>query len=201
MPVSGRARAVVCGMLLLFVAVSAATFLSAMLPEKPAPVTLLTSGSASVPTEPSASPETIPVYLVGEVAHPGIYQVTRGTYLYELVETAGGLTPRAAADQTNLVYEILESQLLRIPSVEEAAAPGFAGSEALSPSGSGVPRININSAGASELDELPGIGPSTARAIIAFRENNGPFAAIEEIMNVPGIKQSRFEAIRDVITT
>ena len=111
------------------------------------------------------------------------------------------MTPRAAADQTNLVYKIEESQLLRIPSVEEAAAPDFSGSAALSPSGSAVPFININSAGESELDELPGIGPSTARAIIAFRENNGPFAAIEEIMNVPGIKQSRFEAIRDVITT
>ena len=201
MPVTGRARAVVCGMLLLLVVVSVVTFLSAMLPDRPAPVTWLTSGSASVSSETTASPDRIPVYLVGEVAHPGIYQVGRGTYLYELVETAGGLTPRAAADQTNLVYKIEESQLLRIPSVEEAAAPDFSGSAALSPSGSAVPFININSAGESELDELPGIGPSTARAIIAFRENNGPFAAIEEIMNVPGIKQSRFEAIRDVITT
>jgi competence protein ComEA len=141
------------------------------------------------------------VYLVGEVARPGIYQVERGTYLYELVETAGGLTPRAAADRTNLVYRIEGSQLLRIPSVEDAADPGLAGSEVLSPSGQDAPFININSAGESELDGLPGIGPSTARAIIAFRETNGPFASIEEIMNVPGIKQSRFEAIRDAITT
>ncbi len=201
MPVSGRARAIICGMLCLLVAVSAVTFLSAVLPGRPAPVTWLTSGSASVTSETAAAADRIPVYLVGEVARPGIYQVARGTYLYELVETAGGLTPRAAADQTNLVYKIEESQLLRIPSVEEAAAPDFSGSAALSPSGSAVPFININSAGESELDELPGIGPSTARAIIAFRENNGPFAAIEEIMNVPGIKQSRFEAIRAVITT
>lgn len=201
MPVSGRARAVVCGILLLLVAVSAVTFLSAVLPDRPAPVTWLTSGSASCPVETSATSDTIPVYLVGEVARPGIYQVERGTYLYELVETAGGLTPRAAADRTNLVYRIEGSQLLRIPSVEDAADPGLAGSEVLSPSGQDAPFININSAGESELDGLPGIGPSTARAIIAFRETNGPFASIEEIMNVPGIKQSRFEAIRDVITT
>ncbi|NLN46773.1 MAG: hypothetical protein GX153_09460 [Clostridiaceae bacterium] len=201
MPVSGRARAVVCGILLLLVAVSAVTFLSAVLPDRPAPVTWLTSGSASCPVETSATSDTIPVYLVGEVARPGIYQVERGTYLYELVETAGGLTPRAAADRTNLVYRIEGSQLLRIPSVEDAADPGLAGSEVLSPSGQDAPFININSAGESELDGLPGIGPSTARAIIAFRETNGPFASIEEIMNVPGIKQSRFEAIRDAITT
>ena len=201
MPVSGRARAVVCGILLLLVSVSAVSFLSAVLPDRPAPVSWLTSGSASCPVETSATSDTIPVYLVGEVARPGIYQVERGTYLYELVETAGGLTPRAAADRTNLVYRIEGSQLLRIPSVEDAADPGLAGSEVLSPSGQDAPFININSAGESELDGLPGIGPSTARAIIAFRETNGPFASIEEIMNVPGIKQSRFEAIRDAITT
>ena len=62
-------------------------------------------------------------------------------------------------------------------------------------------KININNAGLEELCNLPGVGEATAKAIIYYRENNGAFEKTEDIMNVPGIKESRFEAIRDLITS
>lgn len=205
MPDMDRFRPVVIAILGLLAAV-ALVALAASIPERGRPgLTVLTSARAtSASVETTAAPTEraeIPVYLVGEVVHPGIYHVTPGTYLYELVELAGGLTPEAASDRINLVLRIDDSRLIRITSLDEAAGLPLP-DDGVSSGGSGVPaKVNINTAGQAELETLSGIGPSTAHAIIAFREANGAFRTVEEIMNVPGIKQSRFNAIRDSITT
>lgn len=217
MPDTDRLRPVVAFILAILAAVSLAVlFLSDRSDKRPS-VTLLALGTAETsqgtagsrvgekPGETAASTtEKIPVYLVGEVARPGIYEVVPGTYLFELVEMAGGLTPRAAADRINLVFCIQDSRLIRIISIEEAASPSFAdsGSGGIMEGDQAVQsKVNINTADEAELETLPGVGPSTARAIVAFRRANGPFSAIEEIMNVPGIKQSKFDALRDGIIT
>ena len=85
---------------------------------------------------------------------------------------------------------------MRIASIEEADGQPIPDGDILSGDSAGQEKVNINTAGETELETLAGIGPSTAQAIIAFRKENGPFRAIEEIMNVPGIKQSRFDAIK-----
>jgi competence protein ComEA len=154
-------------------------------------------------TDPAQEKDLIPIYLVGAVQRPGIYPVIRGSYLYELVARAGGLTEDAAADAINLAFQLVENQRIRLPSRQELAAA----TEAVSANGgdttitgdNGAGRVNINRASADELDNLPGIGPATARAILAYREQHGRFQKIEDLMQVPGIKESRFSSLKDLI--
>ena len=154
----------------------------------------LTESSAAVNQN-----DMIPVYLVGSVKHPGVYQVARGSYLYELVDAAGGLTDHAARGSINLAFRIDTNQMIRLPSQDEVQQDPLQADPAVYPSESGDTQIDINRAALEELDSLPGVGPSTAQAIISYRDKNGPFKAIEELMKVPGIKESRFNALKDLI--
>jgi competence protein ComEA len=151
----------------------------------------------------SQTQEMIPIYLVGAIRQPGIYLVVRDSYLYELVERAGGLTEDAARDEINLAFRLEENQRIRLPSLEQltegTGATGQAASAQPILDSTSDGRININSAGADELDKLPGIGPATARAITLYRDEHGRFQSLEELMKVPGIKASRFNALKDLI--
>ena len=182
-----------------------------------------TEASSALPdgTVPSASDE-IPVYLCGAVRSPGIYRTSRGVYLYEVIDMAGGLLPEAAAEYINLVFELNDAVSIYIPTVEEMQSyldgQQTANSEYLrnglltgiwgtdqtgttdaGDSGQAAAQVNINTADQAALETLPGIGAATAKAIIAYREKTGGFNSIEDIMNVAGIKEGRFEAIRDLI--
>lgn len=152
-------------------------------------------------TEPLSRPketiqEKIPVYLVGAVKNPGIYHIVPGTYLYELVELAGGLTEDAATEQINLAAAITTNQLIRLPTSSEIEA-GYSVIGEIRASQTTL--VDINQADQALLETLPGIGPATARAILAYREENGPFSCIEDLMKVPGIKEARFSALKDLI--
>jgi competence protein ComEA len=160
------------------------------------------------PTSASISPESsstadvddlIPVYLVGAIQNPGIYRVAKGSYLYELVTLAGGLSENAAVEQINLAFRIDTNQMIRLPSLDEVGEGNSTTDPGIYPSESGSGLVDINQATLDQLDSLPGVGPSTAQAIISYREKNGPFAAIEELMKIPGIKESRFNALKDLI--
>ncbi|MEA4890263.1 MAG: ComEA family DNA-binding protein [Clostridiaceae bacterium] len=142
--------------------------------------------------------DSIPVYLVGAVRQPGIYQIKKGTYLYQLVEQAGGLTDDAAKDRINLAMRLDANQLIRIPTQTEADN-GLVPIPDESTTVGQKTCVNINQATLEQLDQLPGIGPSTAQAIIAYREKNGPFQNTEDLMKIPGIKESRYEALKDLI--
>jgi len=167
----------------------------------------------------------IPVYICGCVANPGIYQTVKGTYLYEVIYVAGGLLPEAADEYMNLVFQFTGAVSVYIPSNEEMKAflDGTVNSSSdylrsgliqgiwgKSPSSGSLPDstnttvapalININTADQKQLETLPGVGETTAKAIISYRQKSGGFAKIEDIMNVAGIKEGRFEAIREYIT-
>ena len=148
-----------------------------------------------------------------------------GTYLYQLLDMAGGLLPEAADQYINMVLIINEPLSIYIPSEEEVEQitsdeesdvseylrngldEGVWGiHDTVDESGvsdSNTPeeerRININTATQAELETLPGVGESTALAIIKYREENGNFATAEDIMKVSGIKEGRYEAIKDLI--
>ena len=178
------------------------------------------SAAYSVPVS-----EEIPVYICGAISKPGIYQIMPGSYLYEVVDMAGGLLPEAAADYMNLVFQFTGAVSIYIPSYEEMEAyldgtdssaseylrsgllqgiwgsiPSQEVSAGVGASTQGNESVNINTAGQSQLETLPGVGESMAKAIIAYREKSGGFTKIEDIMNVAGIKEGRFEAIREFIT-
>ena len=146
------------------------------------------------------SSELLPVYITGEVYMPGVYRVKAGQILDDLVKIAGGLTDEAASEAINLACELKSHQLYRIPSLTELSDNPY-----LYLSGSATEeelegKININTADQEQLETLPGVGPATATAIIKYREKNGNFQAIEDIMLISGIKEARFRSLEDLIT-
>lgn len=152
-----------------------------------------------------AAVETIAVYLCGEVCKPGVYVLQAGSRLYQAVEEAGGLTANARAEAVNLARILVDSEQIYIPNISESidqienetqnVISSAAVSSALS---DGL--LNINQASESDLMQLPGIGQVKAAAIVTYRNSNGPFSSIEEIKNVPGIKEAAFEKIKGMIT-
>ena len=121
----------------------------------------------------------------GEVENPGVYRVSDKCRVFQVLEIAGGLTNESDTSNVNLASKIVDEQVIRIPKL----------------SSSGVTQlININTATASELDSLPGIGYSTATNIIDYRNANGLFKAKEEIKLVNGIGDVIYDEIKDLIT-
>lgn len=154
----------------------------------------------------------ITVYVVGCVKSPGLVNLKKGSLLNDAVNLAGGVTEEADVENINMAYKLEDNVMIRIkskkqksnepvmdelPSGMEVILGIDEGAKGGSSSGT---KININKATAQELDKLPGIGPSKANDIIAYRQKNGRFKKVEDIMSVPGIKQSLFNSIKDEIT-
>ena len=163
-------------------------------------------------------PEMIYVDVCGAVANPGVFQLAAGSRVFQAIEAAGGYLPEAALTCVNRAGVLTDGQQLYILTQEEMERQGLDPAEMSGASdgqmngsaGTGqnteLPaqvqqdnRININTADEAQLTTLTGIGATRAQAIIAYREENGPFAAIEDIMNVQGIKEGTFAKIKDEI--
>ena len=158
---------------------------------------------SSVEVSSSESGSTIFVHVCGKVNDPAVYEFENGARVVEAIEKAGGFMEDAATDYLNLAKELSDGEKIYVPDKEEAAGlkPQNEGIAAES-SGNVVSadsRININTASKEELLSLKGIGDSRAQDIINYRTENGKFAAIEDIMKVPGIKQGAFNKIKDNI--
>ncbi len=164
-------------------------------------------------TEAEIPEEQIYVDLCGAVASPGVYCVMPGSRLFEVIELAGGLTEDAAVSFVNRASFVEDGQKITIPTVEEAEAQYMRTEELTSGdiqlyagdntqiSGTKDERVDLNSAGIGELMTLPGIGEAKAKAIVRYRDENGPFGTPEDLMKVGGIKQAVFDGLRDSITT
>lgn len=152
--------------------------------------------------ETETSGETsICVFITGCIENPGVYELTEGTRLYQLVELAGGFTEEAAEDYLNLAECVKDGAKIKVYSRDEIADAGISGIvEMGSSAGSTESYVNINTADREELMTLPGIGESKADAILRYREEHGGFSSIEDIMNISGIKQGAFDKIKDLIT-
>lgn len=160
-----------------------------------------------------AMPE-IKIYIKGEIKSPGLYKIDADTRLLELIETAGGTTDNADLERLNLAAILTDGTTVKIPALgtEEDIDPMIAqtvqsayenktsAEKASSPDKITSGTININTAPASELMRLPGVGQSTADKIIKFRNESGRFMSIEEIMNVSGIGEKTFEKMKQFIT-
>lgn len=158
------------------------------------------------------------VDVCGAVANPGVFQLAAGSRVFQAIEAAGGYLPEAALTCVNRAGVLTDGQQLYILTQEEMERQGLDPAEMAGASdgqmngsaGTGQNtgmtaqvqqdnRININTADEAQLTTLTGIGATRAQAIIAYREENGPFAAIEDIMNVQGIKEGTFAKIKDEI--
>lgn len=147
-----------------------------------------------------AAVETIAVYLCGEVCKPGVYVLQAGSRLYQAVEEAGGLTANARAEAVNLARILVDSEQIYIPNISESIDQIENETQNVISSALSDGLLNINQASESDLMQLPGIGQVKAAAIVTYRNSNGPFSSIEEIKNVPGIKEAAFEKIKGMIT-
>lgn len=146
----------------------------------------------------------IMVHVAGEVNNPGIVEVEEGSRLKDAVESAGGFTDEANQNKVNLAYEVKDEQKIVIPNIkqnDEDISVVDNNEDFIENSMTKGTIVNINTATQSELESLTGIGPSMASKIIDYRDKNGKFKSKEDIKNVPGIGSSKYESIKDEITT
>ncbi len=140
-----------------------------------------------VPKE--AEEDTIFVYVCGAVVHEGVYELPIGSRSYEAIAMAGGFTEIAATTEIDQAALLADEMTLYVPNYSEAVE------EQKVEDG----KVNINIASKEELMTLPGVGESKASGIISYREEHGGFKAIEEIMQITGIKEGLFEKVKDYI--
>jgi competence protein ComEA len=145
------------------------------------------------------------VHVLGAVAHPGLFEVSDGARVVDVVAAAGGLLPTADQAGVNLARPVTDGEQLYVPAQGEvapgppagaAAAPGAAGSTNAGVAGT----VNLNTATVAELDTLPRIGPAMAQRILDYRAAEGRFASIEDLQNVTGIGDKTFAALKDLIS-
>ena len=141
----------------------------------------------------SSYDESVVVYVTGAVLHPGVYEVGGNMRVSDAIEAAGGFKNNAAADYLNLAAQLSDGEKITVPTKKEAKALNKDDDSDESH------LVNINTAAKEELMTLPGIGESKADAIIAYRQENGGYRNIEELMQISGIKEGVYSRIKDQI--
>lgn len=155
---------------------------------------------------PQAVPQSIVVDVKGAVKKPGVYEMKAGDRVHQAIREAGGVLDGAEQNQLNLAQLLQDGMVIFVPEKGEEMAPSGAASAGQSTNAGSTGQndsstmVNINTATAEELQTLPGIGPSKAETIIAYREENGGFQTIEDMMNVSGIGEKSFEKLKSSIT-
>jgi competence protein ComEA len=153
-----------------------------------------TAAVASASTSPTAA--SLIVDVAGAVRKPGVYEFRDGDRIIDAIRAAGGPTRRASLDSLNLAAPLTDGQQVLVP--VQAPAGG-----AVPPAGgaSGAPApVNINTASATDLEALPGIGEVLAQAIVDYRTQNGPFTSVDQLVDVSGIGDATLADIRDLVT-
>lgn len=147
--------------------------------------------------------EEIIIHITGAIEKQGIVKVNEGSRISDAIESAGGITEEADLSKINLAYVVEDGQKIYIPNINDEetveTVSKEAGENVLEDNNSKSDKVNINTANQTELETLNGVGPSTALKIINYREENGKFGKIEDIKNVPGIGDSKFENLKESI--
>lgn len=172
-------------------------------PPPPAELSLPLVGGPGDPglTSTTVTLETGPVlvHAAGAVHAPGVYRLEADARVADLVEAAGGPLADAELDRLNLAATVADGQQVYVPRQGEAV-PEVAGSTGDSAgTGAGDGLVDVNTAGADELETLPGVGPATAAAILDERERRGSFSSVDDLLDVPGIGDAKLEALRDLV--
>lgn len=165
--------------------------------EEPVPV-------ISAQTQAKSKEQLITVYVSGAVARPGLYELPAGIRAQEAVEAAGGFTEAANQEKVNLAKKLKDGSQVNVPALKgsKKAITGTnasAGTASIGSQQKQVGLVNINTASITELDSLPGVGEVTAQRIIEYRQQH-PFTRIEDIMQVKGIGEAKFNKMKDRLT-
>ncbi|HVM02968.1 MAG TPA: helix-hairpin-helix domain-containing protein [Acidimicrobiales bacterium] len=181
-------------------------FLGASSP--PAQLTLPRAEAGSAPidggpetTVAAAPPVPVTVHVAGQVVSPGVYALASGGRVADAVVAAGGAAAEADVEQLNLAARVSDGERVYVPRKGEsppaATVPPAAGGGAKAATPAGP--VNLNTATAEQLDALPGVGPATSRAILAYRSSHGRFRSVTELLEVPGIGPAKLEALRPLV--
>jgi competence protein ComEA len=158
---------------------------------------ILTTATPPPSSETAPTAHPLRVYVSGAVNRPDVYTLPPDSIVKDAMVAAGGPAENADLDRINLASPVSDGQHVYVPRLGEENPPVQPPSDQPAPG----KKININSADLATLDTLPGIGPVIAQRILDYRQTNGLFDRIEDIMDVPGIGQGTFEKIQDLITT
>jgi competence protein ComEA len=164
----------------------------------PKPVTIAESGPGAA--HPAVSPTSTPTLLIvdvaGQVLKPGVYEFAEGERVVDAIERAGGPMPKADLSLLNLAAPLVDGTQILVPKT----GPAVTGVPGGAMPGSSSALININTASATELETLSGIGEVLSATIVEYRTQNGPFASVDDLLDVSGIGPATLEEIRDQVT-
>ena len=160
----------------------------------PAPESVIPQASA-----PSSAPasadlgDSILVQAAGAVVSPGVYRLDGDARVVDVIDAAGGLAPGADPNRLSLAAKVSDGERVYVPVAGEALPA--------SPSGAGADSgpIDLNTADEAALDALPGVGPATAKAIVAYRESHGPFTSVDQLLEVRGIGPAKLDQLADLV--
>ncbi|HTH04921.1 MAG TPA: helix-hairpin-helix domain-containing protein [Ilumatobacteraceae bacterium] len=158
--------------------------------------TSVLAGSSMAPAATAVERDGVVVHVAGAVGAPGVYQLEAGSRVVDAVAAAGGLAADANADAINLAALLSDGQRVYVPAVGEPVPISVDSSGSTQPAGP----VDVNRATIDELETLPGVGPATAAAIVAYRDAHGPFASVDALADVSGIGPAKLAAIRDLVT-
>jgi competence protein ComEA len=184
---------------LLFVGLACAVLFSALAPKGQSAVVAPGERAPDPATTSTAAPSgaSIFVHILGAVVAPGLYELREGDRAVDAVAAAGGFADGADQSGLNLARFVTDGEQIVVPVGGEPVAPPGGGGAG----GAVVPgKVNINTADATALETLPRVGPAMAARIIAWRDENGRFSAIEDLMSVTGIGEKTFDAMKDLVT-
>jgi len=178
-------------------------------PPVEASLTYASTVVSSGPREDSQVPTTVAtvsIHVAGNVLKPGVYEMPADSRVVDAIRIAGGANAIADLNAINLANRLNDAQQVYVPAVGEKVPPSSSGLSAGGVGTGSAPNsveypININSADVALLDELPGVGPSTAQAIVTYRDQNGPFSSVSGLEDVPGIGPAKVAAIQGLVTT
>ena len=141
--------------------------------------------SVVTPDEPIAATGIV-VHVIGDVRNPGVVELPQGARVMDAVEAAGGVLPRTVVTE-NLARVLVDGEQINIGQAKASAA-------------STDGRVSVNSASASQIEQLPGVGPVLAQRIVEYRDSHGSFRQLRDLLNVPGIGDSKYAQIADMAT-
>lgn len=177
-----------------------------------APAAVTTTASATTVADPTPGardteqPRTIAVHVAGAVSHPGVVELHSGSRVIDAVEAVGGALADGDLDRLNLAAKVSDGQRVYVAKVGQAdpgaALGGTDGSAGGDPSSGAAPggKVDLNTATQAQLEELPGIGPTYAQAIIAERQRRGGFTSVNDLRSVRGIGDKRFAELAPLVT-
>jgi competence protein ComEA len=149
--------------------------------------------AAAAATSPPASTVEVMVQAAGAVASPGVYRLPLGARVQDVITAAGGPTATANLQAVALASKVVDGQRVYVPAAGESVTTDAVPAPP-------PPPVDLNQATVEQLDALPGVGPTTAQAIVDYRSRHGPFTSVDDLLQVRGIGAAKLDGFRDLVT-